>query len=233
MLASGPPPPPPTDQELSARGLGFPVRRTESFDAYGSTDNLASPASPPRPQPRHISSVTPPAIVAGELGMHMEALLQRATPQRQCGGSGSSNRASGGSGAEYVPPTPPNEILVAVAINKAAEMRKQQRSASTSGGGTAKLQSPLLLHHEQLLPGGGGGALDDIKVRNSSESLLIQEPLTGNLDAVVSPSASAAQLQLHSQGPPPPVSKNGYSIGSSLPQGVTWRYVDVLNKPTV
>lgn len=31
-------------------------------------------------------------------------------------------------------------------------------------------------------------------------------------------------------GPPPPTN-NGYSVGASLPQGVSWRYVDVLSNP--
>jgi hypothetical protein len=37
------------------------------------------------------------------------------------------------------------------------------------------------------------------------------------------------QQQQAAGGTSPPTSGNGYSLGSSLPRGVTWRYVDVLN----
>jgi hypothetical protein len=46
--------------------------------------------------------------------------------------------------------------------------------------------------------------------------------------AVSGPGAGSVNAQ-QAVGTSPPTSGNGYSLGSSLPRGVTWRYVDVLN----
>ena len=211
---------PPTDRELSERGLGFPPSGHSPPPLPPAAPFI--PTSPPHhPQPRSgIKIMTPPALVAREIGEHI-ARSASSTPQRD------------------LPPTPPSEVMVAVALNKAEQMRlhAQQtlrrappaasRSMMEDDGPSPPL--PLQLHghghaHSQsnqshsgieAFSGPSAGSLlhsgDDSSVRGSEQM------------SVTSTAAAAATTS-------PPTSGNGYSLGASLPRGVQWRYVDVLNK---
>lgn len=188
---------PPTDRELSERGLGFPPRLSPPPPI---------PSSPVAIRAPPIKTMTPPALVAREIGEHM-ARSAASTPQRE------------------LPPTPPSEVVVAVALSKAEQQRQyQQRHAPPPVGisimddgpsprSRSPVPQPLQLHTQgagAVIAGHNDGSLlhagDDGSVRGSS----------ADLAAVGSP----------------PTSGNGYSLGASLPRGVQWRYVDVLNKQT-
>lgn len=263
-LAGGPP----TDQELSERGLGFPVHRPPSIPAEMSSE----PSSPPRSHNNHhspavtaIKTMSPPALVAREIDEHIRSTAS--TPQRREG---------------YVPPSPPNEVIIAVAISKAEQQRQhvkqaahqQQQGPPTAGISMMDERLPPSRPSSQpplppVLPAGVKGALTFV---NPSESLL--HPADGQDATVMSDTSPATSIKgrkgLHAPsgggilknshtavgagtvsgsgaGNPsvtagttgagagsssicsPPTSGNGYSLGASLPRGVTWRYVDVLS----
>jgi hypothetical protein len=146
------PPPPPTDRELLDRGMGFPVQRlggsTGDLTVSSHSPVVSPPTSPPtspsaspeRVQHRHtvwVPAVAPPAIVAQELGQHMQALRSSAasTPQRNEPG--------------YTPPTPPSEVMVAVALRKAAEGRKLGSSQVSAAAAAAVAASAELQQQQQ------------------------------------------------------------------------------------
>eukprot|EP01032_Pedospumella_encystans_P012036 gene12036-13953_t len=213
---------PPTDRELSERGLGFPPTGHSPPPLPPAAPFI--PTSPPHHlQPRSgIKIMTPPALVAREIGEHI-ARSASSTPQRD------------------LPPTPPSEVVVAVALNKAEQMRlhAQQtqrrappaasRSMMEDDGPSPPL--PLQLHghghtHAHISQSHSGM---DAFSGPSAGSLLHSgddSSLRGLEQWCVSSSAAAATTTS------PPSSANGYSLGASLPRGVQWRYVDVLNEQT-
>lgn len=228
---------PPTDRELSERGLGFPSTGTGH-----SPPPLPPfvPTSPPHVQyPRSgIKIMTPPALVAREIGEHI-ARSASSTPQRD------------------LPPTPPSEVMVAVALNKAEQMRlhaqqtqqQDQRRAPPPVGrsmmdedGPSPPPLPLQLHghshsHSHGHIGQSLGGMDAFS-GPSAGSLLHSgdDRSVGGSEQQGATSSSAAAAAAIGVGvgttTSPPTSGNGYSLGTSLPRGVQWRYVDVLNKQT-
>eukprot|EP01032_Pedospumella_encystans_P010387 gene10387-12146_t len=213
---------PPTDRELSERGLGFPPSGHSPPPLPPAAPFI--PTSPPHHlQPRSgIKIMTPPALVAREIGEHI-ARSASSTPQRD------------------LPPTPPSEVVVAVALNKAEQMRlhAQQtqrrappaasRSMMEDDGPSPPL--PLQLHghgHTHAHSGQSHSGIDafsgpsagSLLYSGDDSSLKRSEPMGATSAAAAGTTTS------------PPTSGNGYSLGASLPRGVQWRYVDVLNNQT-
>ena len=202
---------PPTDQELLDRGLGFPVSRsaTQLSSPPSAGSDLGALAY--RPPPIH--PVAPPSLVARDLGRQMQALRSssaQSTPSRD----GSVGRA---------PPTPPSEVMVAVALNKVEQQRQQ---------------SLLRAQHQRPV-----AALSLMEERDATSPRTVPSPLQLNrgvsdasgrfMNPAVEPRAESPH-SLSPVGSPtgatsPPTSGNSYSLGAALPRGVTWRYVDVLN----
>ena len=170
--------------------------------------------------------MTPPALVAREIGEHI-ARSASSTPQRD------------------LPPTPPSEVMVAVALNKAEQMRLQaqqtqrrappvaSRSMMEDDGPSPPLPLQLHGHGHTLAHSQSHQSHSGIEAFSgpSAGSLLHSgddSSLKGSEQLSVTSTAAAAAATTTS----PPTSGNGYSLGASLPRGVQWRYVDVLNKQT-
>lgn len=204
--------------------------------------------------------MTPPALVAREIDQHIRSTAS--TPQRQ------------------TPPTPPSEVMIAVAISKAEQQRHMKPTAGAHVAGppmhpvagiSMMDERPLGSRAAAPLPlpvktnAKGQGALTFVNPTESllhsgdgpDTPLLQQSPATsivgrksadgktgilkGSSNSLHSNSAGSISVPGGSAGvsgattgnegslSSPPTSGNGYSIGASLPRGVTWRYVDVLN----
>jgi len=199
-----------------------------------------------------IKIMTPPALVARELGAHI-ARSAASTPARD---------------ARDVPPTPPSEVMVAVAVSKAEQQRLlqlqhqqyvQKHAPPAAGmslmddGPSPRARSPppaplsLQLHAAQTSTsahhtaqqlqsveraafGNLSGSLlhstDDHSVGHANTAYTATNNNTTNNTTNNTNNAASGSVGS------PPTSGNGYSLGASLPAGVQWRYVDVLNKQT-
>ncbi len=109
-------------------------------------------------------------------------------------------------------PTPPSEVQVAVAMARAsAERSRTDQLDEKWAGHPAPVPKPL----SAILQGGTFDSTD-----NTS--------FAGMISASSSSTSLIDTTSKHTL--PPPTTVNGYSIGNTLPKGVSWRYVDVMNQ---
>lgn len=164
----------------------------------------------------------PPAIVAREIDRQVEALRSSAASTPSRGGDSGSPR--------YVPPTPPSEVMVAVALSRAEQQRQQQQQAAARPAPSLSLMDDTDDTADPYAPS-MPHRLRPASHTHPAGALRFHAPQGGYLvpPEALPPNAEDSPSPTPEEPVSPPTSGNGYSLGNALPKGVTWRYVDVLS----
>lgn len=168
-----------------------------------------------------IPVLSPPPLVAWEIGQHYSQYKQQSHPagypaghthahvsrshESSVGSAAAATTLQSPRGVSSTPP--PSEVQVAIAMSRAEKWKQSLDTGSQADAGTSS-------HMPSKSVGSAGLASFSKHQRNSTASPL---PAPGGIECA------------SSNGEEGPRGGNRYSLGGALPQGVSWRYVDVLH----